>query len=101
MTKQDSRDEDHPAAARAPSPGSPARTPARRVRDAFLGHPRSVGQGYGGHALTAGAFGVTLIGVGLACLVHAVLPMLFVRTASIHVERLHRRMTHRISPTGS
>lgn len=59
----------------------------------FTEHPRSVGESYGRHLIVAGGFGVTMIGGGLACLVHAVLPALFTRTGSTIVARLHERMT--------
>lgn len=61
----------------------------------FLAHPRSVGESYGEHAATAARFGVTMIAGGAACLVHAVLPFLFVRTASDSVKRLYAQMKAR------
>ncbi|WP_230482421.1 DUF6356 family protein [Sphingomonas sp. Leaf21] len=55
-------------------------------------HPRSVGESYGEHLLVAGSFGVSMVGAGLACLVHAVVPCLFERTGSKTIEHLHGRM---------
>jgi hypothetical protein len=58
----------------------------------FTGHPRSVGESYGEHLRTAAWFGVTMLIAGLACLVHALIPGLFVRTGSAAIARLHDRM---------
>lgn len=55
-------------------------------------HPRSVGESYGEHLLVAGSFGVSMIGAGLACLVHAIVPCLFERTGSKTIDHLHGRM---------
>lgn len=55
-------------------------------------HPRSVGESYGEHLLVAGSFGVSMVGAGLACLVHAIVPCLFERTGSKTIEHLHGRM---------
>ncbi len=62
----------------------------------FTEHPESVGETYTQHFGVASSFGVTLIGAGLACLVHAVFPFLFEKTGSRAVTTLHQRMvTHR------
>ncbi|MBO9623004.1 MAG: hypothetical protein J7500_09870 [Sphingomonas sp.] len=61
----------------------------------FLSHPRSVGESYGEHARTAARFGFTMIAGGAACVVHAVLPFLFVRTASDSVKKLYAQMKAR------
>jgi hypothetical protein len=58
----------------------------------FLAHPRSVGESYLEHQRHAFAFGISLLGAALACLVHAVIPGLFVRTGSEAITRLHDRM---------
>ena len=47
----------------------------------FLSHPRSVGESYVTHAATAFGFGARMIGGGIACLVHGLVPALFPRTA--------------------
>jgi hypothetical protein len=62
----------------------------------FTKHPREVGETYGQHLAEAGGFGLTLIGTGLACLVHAILPFLFVETASRTVRRLNGGLTRRV-----
>ena len=59
---------------------------------AFTTHPASVGETYLQHLRHAGGFGVRLLVAGLACLVHAVLPFLFIKTASRQIRQLHERM---------
>lgn len=61
----------------------------------FLEHPRSVGESYGRHAVAAAGFGVRMILAGTACLVHAVVPRLFMRTGSSTVKLLYGRMKAR------
>ena len=62
----------------------------------FTEHPASVGETYGEHLGQATGFGLRMIGGGLACLVHGLLPFLFETTGSRIVQSLHRRMvTHR------
>lgn len=61
----------------------------------FTRHPRSLGESYAGHGAKALAFGVRMIGGGIACLVHAVFPFLFEHSASRTMDRLHRQMTKR------
>lgn len=58
----------------------------------FLDHPRSVGESYLEHQRHAFGFGISLLGAALACLVHAMVPGLFVRTGSECITRLHDRM---------
>src|SRR3954470_15191116 len=69
-----------------------ARKACHMIDRFFLSHPRSVGESYGAHAATASRFGFTMILGGAACVVHAVLPFLFVRTASDTVKTLYGRM---------
>lgn len=58
----------------------------------FTQHPASVGESYGEHLLVAGRFGVRLLLAGLACLAHALLPFLFVKTGSNAIQALHHDM---------
>jgi len=71
---------------------------------AFSEHPRSVGETYFEHLGTATRFSGALALAALACLVHGLLPFLFVSTGSRQVRRLHEAMiTHRTrfaSPSG-
>jgi hypothetical protein len=61
----------------------------------FTEHPESVGESYLQHLMAAATFGVRMVLGGLACLVHALLPFLFVRTGSNCVTDLHQRMVAR------
>jgi hypothetical protein len=65
----------------------------------FFKHPHTVGETYLQHASAALAFGLTMIVAGAACVVHALVPRLFERTASEAVFRLYSQMTARRSPT--
>lgn len=61
----------------------------------FTRHPREVGESYAEHMRHAGGFGLRMTLGGLCCLVHAVLPFLFVHTASNTMRALHKTMTGR------
>jgi len=61
----------------------------------FLSHPRSVGESYTEHAGVAARFGATMVVGGIACMIHAVLPTLFARTASDRVKKLYAQMVAR------
>lgn len=58
----------------------------------FFEHPRSVGESYGEHLRIASGFGLTMMGAGLACIVHGIVPSLFVKTGSAAIDHLHGRM---------
>jgi hypothetical protein len=62
----------------------------------FTKHPIEIGESYPQHAVHAGRFGLVLIGAGLACIVHAILPFLFVNTGSDTIRRLYGGMTKRV-----
>ena len=62
----------------------------------FTEHPREVGEGYFGHMRAALGVGVIMAGGALACLVHAFLPFLFVRTGSETITKLHRKVHKRV-----
>ena len=70
-----------------------------KVRNPFLEHPNSVGEGYWAHARAALGFAGSLWLAGFVCLVHALLPFAFEKTGSRMISRLHDRMVaHRIKP---
>jgi len=58
----------------------------------FTEHPASVGESYTEHLLRALYFGTRMMFAGIACLVHGVLPFLFVRTGSRAIAELNDRM---------
>ncbi len=67
-----------------------------RLHTLFTEHPRTVGESYAEHLGQASRFGLRMVLGGLACLVHGLLPFLFVRTGSATINELHARMvTHR------
>jgi hypothetical protein len=61
----------------------------------FTKHPESVGESYFEHMGNAFSFGLRMLGAGLACLIHGILPFLFTKTGSAMVAALHRQMTVR------
>ena len=58
----------------------------------FTEHPESVGETYGEHMVRATSFGGRMVVAGLACMLHAWLPFIFVRTGSLAINELHARM---------
>lgn len=65
----------------------------------FLEHPRSVGETYLAHQRKAFGFGLSMIGAGLACILHGLIPAMFLHTGSEMVSRLHDRMVVNRKPT--
>ena len=61
----------------------------------LLEHPRDIGETYGEHAGHALHIGFRMMGAGVACVVHALLPGLFVRTASRAVADVQSLMAQR------
>lgn len=61
-------------------------------RRIFLSHPASVGESYLKHARTAFGFSRDLLAGGLFCLIHAIFPCLFKKSASKIIARLHDKM---------
>lgn len=61
----------------------------------FTRHPHEVGESYGAHFANASAFGLRMLLGGMAALVHAFFPFLFVQTGSRTMDKLHKRMTRR------
>lgn len=62
------------------------------LKSLFTDHPASVDETYVQHLTHAGGFGLRMAGAGFACLVHALLPFLFVKTGSAAIADLHDRM---------
>lgn len=61
----------------------------------FLSHPRTVNESYAQHLGVASRFGIKMIAGGAACLVHAIVPALCVRTGSDTVKTLYGEMKSR------
>jgi hypothetical protein len=61
----------------------------------FREHPRSLGMTWASHGVGALAIGGQLIGAGLACVVHAVIPGVFTQTAGKTVTHMYDHMTRR------
>ena len=55
----------------------------------FIEHPRSLGMTWAGHGAGAVKIGAELLGAGLACMVHAVVPGVFTQTAGKTVARIY------------
>ena len=62
------------------------------IQRLFTQHPESVGESYGEHLVRASVFGGRMVVAGIACMLHALLPFVFVRTGSVAVEELHGQM---------
>ena len=55
----------------------------------FLEHPHALGESYWEHQRHALYFGTSMVAAGIACVVHALVPALFVRTGSATIRRLY------------
>jgi len=58
----------------------------------FLDHPHALGETYWQHQRRAMHFGTSMIRAGVACILHALVPAVFVRTGSSTISRLHDEM---------
>jgi hypothetical protein len=58
----------------------------------FTAHPATVGESYGEHLVMATSFGCRMALAGAACMLHGLLPFLFVRTGSRAIAELNQRM---------
>jgi len=65
------------------------------VHRLFLDHPRSLGMSWAQHGAGAVVIAATLVGAGVACLVHALVPGWFTQTAGKTVSRMHDHMVRR------
>ncbi len=62
------------------------------LRTLLTEHPASVDETYAEHMGMACSFAARMFTGSIACLVHAFLPFLFVRTGSSMIDELHDRM---------
>ena len=65
------------------------------MQNPFTQHPHRVGQTYLGHLFTACGYSIKLIFLGLACIIHSILPFLFINTASENVMKLAEHFKQR------
>jgi len=61
----------------------------------FQDHPRSLGMSWAEHGAGAVMIGARMVGAGLACIVHAIVPGWFTETAGRTVISLHDHMMKR------
>jgi hypothetical protein len=61
-------------------------------RSLFTEHPASVDETYLQHFISALSFGTKMIVAGVACMVHGLLPAVFVNRGSDAISALHERM---------
>jgi hypothetical protein len=61
----------------------------------FLAHPRKAGESYLAHLRVALGISVSLLMASLAALIHALVPALFEKTASLTVHALNDRLSAR------
>ena len=61
----------------------------------FSEHPRSLGMSWGSHAVGAVGIAARLIGAGVACLIHAIVPAWFTQTAGKTVTEMYDEMARR------
>src|SRR5882762_6973992 len=61
-------------------------------RRLFGDHPASVGETYFEHLITATSFGIRMVLAGIACMVHGLVPAIFMTRGSDTVSTLHERM---------
>lgn len=73
-----------------------AGAPSAVWRRLFADHPASVRESYGRHFVVAFRIGLRLLGLGVACLCHALVPGLFEDTASRGIHRLSAEMSRRL-----
>ena len=63
------------------------------LKNLFTEHPGSMGESYLTHCRVAIGFALQFLVAGIACLIHAVLPIVFVRTGSRRLARLNQLMS--------
>lgn len=74
---------------------TPSKTAGPGFVDIFKSHPASVGETYWSHMAFAFGFGLKMIGVGIAAIIHGLVPPLFVNTGSRFIKTMHAKLTQR------
>ena len=72
----------------------PTRRPGLGQR-LFTDHPRTLGMSWVVHGVGAAKIGVVLVGAGIACLIHAIVPGWFTQTAGKTVSNIYGDMQRR------
>ena len=75
--------------------------PSKALDKLFAEHPKAIGETYTEHASHAAFIGSRMLLAGFACLVHALIPGLFVRTASNTVDAIIALMNKRETQSSS
>ncbi len=65
------------------------------MKNIFTEHPKSVGESYLLHMFNAARYALTFLVLFFIAFIHAILPFLFVRTASDIVCEMSKDMKHR------
>lgn len=73
----------------------PAQSNSGLLNRLFVEHPSSLGMSWAKHGAGAVVIGATLVGAGMACFVHALVPGWFTQTAGKTVARMHDHMIRR------
>jgi len=71
------------------------------LKSLFTSHPDAVGESYGEHFGVAMSYSGKLFAASCAAFVHALLPFLFVTTASSAIKKMYANMTRRGAPSPS
>lgn len=61
----------------------------------FKDHPRSLGMSWASHGAGAAVIGARLVGAGIACMIHAVVPAWFTQTAGRTVTDIYEDIARR------
>ena len=70
-----------------------------RLRKLLTHHPHSIGETYFEHFRFACFSGLRLVFAGFACMIHSVLPFLFINTASQTIQEITEEITVRKNKT--
>ena len=66
------------------------------MKNIFTEHPRNVGETYFEHLYHAFIFGFNMIIGGIACIIHAIFPFLFIKTASNYLFKMTHQFIERM-----
>lgn len=66
------------------------------MKNPFTKHPHSLNEAYFEHMIYAAKFGFEMIIGGLACIVHAIFPFLFIKTGSNFLLKMTQSFVERM-----